>query len=244
MTSSLSESARTHACALNNMAIAMMVRGEFAAAVATLDDSLSIMFRHKQESNSPMLQEFAHQRVKAASSLLSSFVFPRSFMAYLRISTVESNDMQSLKKEFLAQEATSLLAFSAILIRDATSHSQQRIDFDRESGIILYNYGLACYLLTALTQKNQLKCDSVRSLLMSHTTFSNILFELDDATEDLESVFLAMLVLSSSSKIFRSRNDVDKAEEADEAAITLLTAVEEEMTRFHMEENLVSAAAA
>jgi hypothetical protein len=232
--------ARTQACALNNMAVTMMRRGEFQAAVSTLNDSLSIMFRQKDHHNN-----FAQERVTEASTLLSKLSTPRSFMAYMSVTAVDSNDIESLKRASLSEEASSPMAFFAVLVCDpCSSSSEDRIDFDRESGIILYNYGLACYLLSALAQSDHLKSDSVGSLLLSHTTFTNILLECEDATDDLESVFLAMLVLSCSGKVFRARNELANATEAEEAADTLLSAVQEEMSMYEIRTADVAAAAA
>mmetsp|Transcript_4039 Transcript_4039/g.8823 ORF Transcript_4039/g.8823 Transcript_4039/m.8823 type:complete len:292 (+) Transcript_4039:101-976(+) len=256
--------ARTYACSLNNIGVELMRLGEFQAAVNVLDNALAVMFQSQQQqqqqqphnNNGGLHQNtvllFAQERLMNASMALSRFTAPQPYMAQLRVHAVESNDLATLKNASLdPQEAASLMSYSAVVIRDvsatatcAATSSNHRIDFDRESAICLYNYGLSNYLVAVLTQQVPETDDAVQSLMYAHATLSNILLECEDASEDLDSVFLSMLVLTSLGKLFHSRHDEDAATEAQEAAGTLFAAVQDETRLCPLNNDLLTAAAA
>ena len=231
---------RRQACALNNMAVSMLRLGEFEYAIEALDSALSIMYCQNQgvidvgncHGRSPggcteklCLYHYGLDRVKAVQTRLTKLTHPRSVVAYLRVYAVETNEILSLLKACQTKEAS---AFFAIQIRDPTQTG--RLDFDRESGIILYNFGLACFLSKALsfapspvaTCRRQ---DVERSLEFARSTFANILSEYQEPTDNLESVFCAMLILSTTSKIFRARQQEATAQEAEYAVQSLYNAV-------------------
>jgi hypothetical protein len=237
LASSVYTKACTDACALNNMGVQMMLQGDFESAASTLKDSLSVRRRMFCRRTQPHeLNKFVHKRLQTASTRLSKMSSAASFALPLVLTAVESNDFQSLKAASLQRDDLPM-SFSAVLIREPSclAAGQYGMNFERESGIVLYNFGLACYMLAVFPVitddvRKQASYDNsaYRSLVLSHSTFSKVLMECEDAADDLESVFLAMLVLSSTGKVFRARNELSKALEAQEQIDTLLMAVDDE----------------
>ena len=239
--------------ALNNSAVAMMLRGDFQSAVTTMENALFIMeiVSNGTASLSPDdILNFAQSKNTQATSLLSSV--SKQDMSFSGLTAVDSDDFHSLKHASLSQQ-TSPFSFTAVLIREPKCAGQ--FSFTRESGIILYNHGLACYMLS-LTDPNACfhgksnekvlpeETVSYRSLIYAHAAFSDILFKCNNATEDLESVFLSLLVLSSAGKVMRAQNEPAKAREAEQAMGTMLDAVSSKACVCIMEMEMNTAAAA
>eukprot|EP00522_Entomoneis_paludosa_P005887 CAMPEP_0172457026 /NCGR_PEP_ID=MMETSP1065-20121228/19412_1 /TAXON_ID=265537 /ORGANISM="Amphiprora paludosa, Strain CCMP125" /LENGTH=267 /DNA_ID=CAMNT_0013210461 /DNA_START=219 /DNA_END=1022 /DNA_ORIENTATION=- len=250
MTAADSSYAYNQAFALNNIGVTMMMQGRFDQAASTLKDSLTLVRMalgrsFGNQAKIEVINSFATEKLRFASSRLSQMTAATfcssSCENNVNIAAVESNDFQSLQ---VASSRRSILSSSiyALIIREPCQAQQEQIpesDLELESGIILYNYGLACYLMANGVHQNNdpknLRRDTYysmarRSLLMSHATFSRRLFACEDrdGMSDLETSFFVMLSLSCTSKVLKSCNESTKAQEAEEAVEQLWISMEEE----------------
>ena len=144
--------------------------GDFATPNQTATSSCASI---GTEESIRFLDSFAKEKFQLASSRLSrmstlssdSRRFQQQHVLQGLLLTIENNDFQSLQEAAVASAALSVaIARSsssigtspplyAILIREHGPSSSSYLiidepDIDRESGIIMYNYGLACYLQT------------------------------------------------------------------------------------------------
>ncbi|KAL7556302.1 hypothetical protein ACA910_020404 [Epithemia clementina (nom. ined.)] len=165
-------SAGIDACALNNMAVAMMTSGDYRGAVGALKSSLTILktaLGDPSKQNAEDLRSFARlrqEKLDAASMRLShrrgdgrmtSSVFSPSSMAVVpHLKTIENNDVASLIVQATTLASThahdSSATITVILIREAFPNDNDGGEV--ESGTILYNYGVACSLLLASSSLN------------------------------------------------------------------------------------------
>mmetsp|Transcript_5824 Transcript_5824/g.12119 ORF Transcript_5824/g.12119 Transcript_5824/m.12119 type:complete len:312 (+) Transcript_5824:257-1192(+) len=194
------------ACALNNTAVALMQRGDFEASLRTLKDSIALMEHINADSSSsnttPVVALKNHAAVSnqgdkymrlASSRLCQSMVGspfhqqepPPMNNACSHISVVESNDTAALHA--MARTAASMAcansfltsAPTAIVIRELNS-STGLFSWERETGILLYNFALAAFFTAHYTtrrpqKKSKLVDVAYRSLLMAHSAFARLL---------------------------------------------------------------------
>uniref|UniRef100_A0A7S2YSK5 Uncharacterized protein n=1 Tax=Entomoneis paludosa TaxID=265537 RepID=A0A7S2YSK5_9STRA len=255
------------------MGVQMMLQGGYENAANTLKDALtilSLMLHCRQDTPPEQVEQLLQERLQRATTRLSQKHSKTTLLLHPVVSAVESNDFQSLKTASLRprNDTPKLehLSFSAVLIREPGMNGgdEESVNFDRESGIVLYNFGLACFLLAAFTnnkkksqQYQTIEEDETlakklagfertahKSLLLAHSSFSKIIMACEDAADDLESVFLDTLVLSCSSQIYRVRHQLEKAQEVDEAMDSILMAIEDEYVSALIQNEVVAAAAA
>lgn len=229
------------ACALNNWGVSMLLRGDYEDATTTIKDALSVLRlvlspNNEHKSN---LTNAVQRKAKKAVSRLSKLSKEACGSSYLaNIIAIESNDFQQLRSASLPQaSAIAKSSYHAVFIREQLS-SDEETNAERESGIMLYNYALSCFLLSTtcqtecpLNDENKSEIFSGiahRSLQLAHRTFTKRLMHMDDISEDLESVYFTTLVLQCSSKMFRVQENHSKANEAECAMNDLVAAVEDE----------------
>lgn len=154
-------------CALNNAGVVLMERGAHELATNTLKDALCIMQMVFKNEPAPPLNVFnfskdclrkANQRVSQSSSKwLPPFPYELSEMnrSNTKVVAVENQDVDALQS---AAVATS--SFAGVLIRSLpveykkslVGDGQQEVCwFGQESGIVFYNYALACIMVSSST---------------------------------------------------------------------------------------------
>eukprot|EP00527_Entomoneis_sp_CCMP2396_P004052 CAMPEP_0198149010 /NCGR_PEP_ID=MMETSP1443-20131203/44591_1 /TAXON_ID=186043 /ORGANISM="Entomoneis sp., Strain CCMP2396" /LENGTH=211 /DNA_ID=CAMNT_0043813901 /DNA_START=38 /DNA_END=670 /DNA_ORIENTATION=- len=209
----------------------------------TMKESLYVMqmlFSASSEKEE-QIANYIQQKSKTASTRLSKMSKDTSNkMQMLQLTSVESNDFQSLRAASVSQNVSSLTSYTAILIREPFGLTPDVGTIsDRESGVMLYNYSLACFLCSIFSQHsmadtNEVKRDdfysiAYRSIGLSHKAFSKRLIGCVDVSQDMESVFFATLALQCTSKILRARGENAQALEAENAMmVDLIEAIEEE----------------
>ncbi|KAL7556305.1 hypothetical protein ACA910_020486 [Epithemia clementina (nom. ined.)] len=165
------------ACALNNMGVAMMVHGYYQDTVTTLKDALCILKMAlgdplaigREQENPGSSAVFRHDKLKEAYKCVAEMHSQNKRRRKTQpaqheevpwlLRTIENNDTPSLlvSATEAAEAALSPAANSknlhkclmAILIRETVSDELNSTGGEVESGIILFNYGLACSLLSA-----------------------------------------------------------------------------------------------
>ena len=265
---------RLYAFELNNMACALLRYGEFDAARETLEDALNLVYSGSGH-NLPMaipssqLHLFAQQRLHRAFLRLSQFSSASSSWIpseFLQVSLVASNDGQALKRAALNHGKTDdSLHFTCVLIRDAPLLCPDRLDLDKESGIILFNYALANYLLTCVTDGMEALPQNetlLSALSFAQTTFGTILdqvlLDMDSCLEEgdspaaqqhqaqhqnaydqqLSTIYLSMLFLAISGHIHRDSGDFGASMSAQFAMQGLLEIVGKHEILYHVQQHV------
>lgn len=224
--------------ALNNMAVAMMQKGEIEMAKRTLKDALYILKLSRSRKTQTLSHDFVaslmQKSLHAATTILSNIPASSKFN-FPHLETLETTDIQSL---LLAINSNILNSSSchAVLIRDPSRESANQVAFNRELGILLYNYGLACFLLATLAPK-QCSTDGSserygsiarKALILSNSAFSMIILRCQDVSEDIESFFLSMLALSRTAMFLWWFKQHQQAKEAENAFQSLLMEIDQE----------------
>lgn len=144
-----------HAFAMNNMAVVMVQRGQLGCASRTFKES-SVLIRSilglaaKEEESLPEIQALAHGKHQLASQRLAKASCLASFPD--SVQTMDSTDLFALKQVASLHGRPPL-----VFIRDPAVYNEETAI--KESGIVLYNYGVSCYLL-ALNSASPASCSS------------------------------------------------------------------------------------
>lgn len=252
---------------LNNIGVTLLVRGHFKFAVRALHDSLMIMEQVEKavsiHASSSMycartgdvdtcIWEFARQKLQTCYRQTSTLT-PLNLMQLpqerqFHLDSFDSNDFKSLasKANKNHPDLGGDNGHGAIFIRESSPSKVRKI-----MGIMLFNYGLACSLLSKFTLHGQSSTSKIqrkhsndgnatatvayKSLLLAYSYFaeegSGNPFS-DDSEDDFcehnlvqyeERTFFSILCLSCVQNILQDQNEIAKADEAGRAIRVMLS---------------------
>ncbi|KAL7560568.1 hypothetical protein ACA910_001434 [Epithemia clementina (nom. ined.)] len=217
------------ALALNNMATILMQRGCHGSALSTLRDSLTMI----RVAFVPVVDatttkpEFCHRTMlrDACKRLSRSIKSKSQSFSMVEANPIDDDDVASLRSA-VTYGPSSVVAFP-IRISAASCVELETREITKQFSIILYNHGLASFLVSLessrLKSRKHMK-RSQKSLKMAGTALTTLS---DQGGEDISVLLLTALALNVTSAIFQSQNLTCYVEETQRAVSTLCSTVDD-----------------
>ena len=213
------------ALALNNMAATLIQRGCYGVAMTTLCDSLTMMQLAFVPDSKPRCGKSQHNIFQAASSRYALALKVRSiFLGHLEADPIDDDDVDRLRGA-VRYGPSSTIAFPIKIGAPSCDESEPH-EITKQFGIILYNHGLAAFLLSLESPKEKTSRHlkrSLKSLKMAKTSYDSL-----ENGEDLSGILLTALTLNVMSLIFQSQDLVLKVEETQRAVSLLCSSIDQD----------------
>ena len=234
------------AIALNNIGVSLLERGAQKNAIDTLKDAIAVM-RHVFPDETPTCaRKDIDGMLERACKKLSA---PEVVCSWFKVQSVSYGEPSTLAHLKTASRLRPTgQAFYPVRIEVTDSADEPR-DVDLESGILLYNFGLAHILLSHIVQKaaGRYRSGAMKVLDLAHAILTNRSKSCEDPFQQVQLVFVTLLVLSSIVQVLQEEGQFQQAEIALDR-LDRVEAVADELTTGELDlfnkQSIISAAAA